>query len=61
MKISLKIYATNAGETVNTTIGYVISTATNDQYLAAAQALNALTTNTYQKTTKITEEEIDDG
>ena len=60
MKTSLKIYATNAGETVNTTLGYVISTATNAQYVAAAQALNALTTNTYQKTIKITEEEVDE-
>jgi len=46
------------GNTVSTTITNVNPAAGDDSLKAMAQQLNALTTNTYEKTTKVTKEDI---
>lgn len=53
MKTSLKIYAKSDDTTVTTTLGYIKSTVPDATLKAAAQALNALTSNIYDRAEKI--------
>lgn len=46
------------GKTISTTITDVNPAASDNNLKAMAQQLNALTTNTYEKTTKVTKEDI---
>lgn len=59
VKVSIQITSidTNAKKTTDK-ISYVNPEATNEKLVEFAQALEALTTNTYAGTTKITEEAI---
>lgn len=59
VKVSIQITALDTTEKkVTDKISYVNPTATNEQLVEFAEALTALTTNTYAGTTKITEEAI---
>lgn len=56
---SIVIYAESPeGSTVSTTITNVNPAAGDDSLKAMAQQLNALTNNSYEKTTKVTKEDI---
>jgi len=56
---SVIIYAENPeGTTTSTTVTNVNPAAGDDSLKAMAQQLNALTDNTYEKTTKVTKEDI---
>ena len=58
-KISLEIETTATDGKKNTaTISYVDPTATNEKLLQFAQMLTALTSDTYEKATKITKESV---
>ena len=58
-KISLEIDTTTSSGKKNTTnVSYINPTATNDKLLQFAQMLVALTTDTYEGTTKITKESV---
>lgn len=60
VKVSIEITSTNqADKKVTDKIAYVNPQATNEQLVAFAQALLALSDDTYLATTKITEEAID--
>ena len=60
MTASLKLTAENqSGKEFTKTISYVDPSATHQQMLACAQALNSLTTNTYRKTDLVTTTNLD--
>lgn len=60
MQVNIIISAINRGNSkrINTTISYVNPTATNQQLISLAEALNRLTLNNYAMTTKETKEEL---
>lgn len=59
VKVSIKISAVDSSNKTNTdTVSYVNPEATNEQLTEFAQALIALTDDTYMGTKKITEEAI---
>lgn len=59
-KTSLKLNSTDGyGKDLTTTINYVNPEAGKDQMLELTQALNALTTNTYKETEKVTTTNLD--
>lgn len=60
MQVNLVINATAiaSDKKINTTISYVNPEVTNQKMLELANALNALTTNSYIKTTKTTTEDL---
>ena len=59
MKVSLKIDASDmSGNDVKTTVSYIKPTATDNQIVTLAQAINAITSNTYVKVHRIEDKEI---
>lgn len=59
VKVSIEINQTDqSGKIVTDKVAYVNPTATDEQLRTFAQKLSNLTNNTYQSTTKITEEKI---
>lgn len=60
MQVNIVIQSTKLANTtkINTTISYINPDVTNQKLIELANALNALTTNQYVKTTKETTEDL---
>lgn len=58
MQVNVIINATANGKKVATTLSYVNPQAANNKLLALAQALNALTTNSFTSASKETKGEV---